>query len=121
MVAPYSPCLMTSDLGPRVRIFAGGQDEAVLSGEQFGFAVVDEKDIDFLQCFQQFGALDVDPEIHGVAADQRHFRHFAAHVELQLGHDVGEEEKFGIFVGGGNFGDEVFKDVEVGEFGLAPR
>ena len=105
-------------LGAEGEDFAGGEDEAVFSGEEFGFAVVDEENIDFLQCFQQLGALDVDPEIHGVAADQGDARHFAAHVELHLGHDVGEEEVFGIFVGGGNFGDEVFKDVEVGEFGL---
>ena len=92
MVAPYSPCLMTSALGPRVRIFRAARTR-LFSGEQLGFAVVDQQNIDFLQGFQEFGALDVDPEIHGVAADQGYARHLAAHVELQLGLNVGEEEK----------------------------
>jgi hypothetical protein len=104
--------------GAEGKNLSGGKDQAVLAGEELGFAIIDEKDIDFLQCFEQFGALDVNPEIHGVAADESYSGHFAAHVELQFGLDVGEEENLGVCVSGRNLGGEVFKNIEVGEISL---
>ena len=108
-------------LGAEGEDFAGGEDEAVVAGQEFGFAVVDEENIDFLQCFEQLGALDVDPEIHGVAADQLDARHLAAHVELQLGMILARNRNLESSYAAGILGMKVFEDVEVGEFGLAPR
>jgi len=103
------------DLGAHVHDDGGGLFEVRFAGEHAGFAVVDEEEVPALEGFEQGGAGDVDPEIHGVAAGEAGLLHLVADAFLEGGLDVAEEEVGGVFVGGGEFGVEVGEDVEVGD------
>ena len=117
-VAPYSPCLTTSDARAESHDGARGLHEVVVAGEHARFGVVDEQDVEALENFEQRGAMVLDPVVHGVAGDELDVGHGFADAALQDGIDVGEEEEFGVGVGGGNFGLEGGEDVELGVVGL---
>src|SRR5580704_5977236 len=85
------------------------------ASQHFRFGIVDEKNIDELQRFTQFGERAFDPVIHGVAAGQAYAAHLAPHIGLQGRLNVGKEKKFGVFVLFWNARLKALENVKIGK------
>ena len=94
--APYSPCLITTRLGPCARIqrparwmFQSPDSSRASLSLTIRMSTRREQ-------LEQRRLLALDPVVHRVAHDQRGPAHLVEHAELQLGIDVAEEEELGV-------------------------
>src|SRR5205823_5664301 len=97
---------------------ARGPRQAAVIRQYFGLGVIDQQNVDDLECLQQFAAGTIDPEIHGVAAGEAHLIHFQSYGALQTWIDIAQKKKFRIRVLLRNMRLELFEDVQVREIGF---
>ncbi len=88
-VAPYSPCLTTSDARAHLHHGASGKNKVVVACEHARFCVVDEEDVEPLQDFKERGLVVLDPVIHGVAGYKFGLRRGFTNSPLKNRIDVG--------------------------------
>ena len=92
IVAPYSPCLMTSALGPRASTFCAARGKLVSPPNAFAsVSLISSTSTTLRVSSNSQGA--VDPVIHGIAPGQGRTLHVPAYRRLQIGMDVGQEQK----------------------------
>src|SRR6185312_14714844 len=89
-------------LRPHGQNLFGGANEIRVARQQMGFAVVDQQGVKSLEHAGQVFGLAIDPEVHGVAADELGAGHFGAHLGLKHRIDVGEEEVVRVLILDGN-------------------
>ena len=80
-------------LGAESQDILGGFVGIFGAGEEFGFGVVDEQDIQTFKDLEKVVAVVVDPVIHSVAAGEFGVGHGVVDALLEDGIDVGEEEE----------------------------
>ncbi len=114
MVAPYSPCLMTSARGPISITLRAARGRLLSSASILASPSLISRTSTPLQHLAQILAVAADPVVHGVAADQLHLLHAVAHARLQHRIDVGEKQIVGVVVFGGNLRLKRLENVELG-------
>ena len=110
---PYSPCLAITTRGPsssalRAARTRFGSSVSCLSSESLSTRQSTSAIVS-----QQRLVRDVDPEVHRVHRDEPRGRALLAHVALQVGLDVAQEQHLGVARGGRELRLEVLEDVEV--------
>ena len=93
---------------------AGGAHEVRLVGELLELAVVEDHAVDAVDGADQRLVRDVDPQVHRVQRNEARVGALLAHLALEVGLDVGEEEDVGGRGGVRQRRLEVLEDVEVG-------
>ena len=101
IVAPYSPCLMTSACGPMARTFWAARSRLGSPASILTSASLIRQYVDQLQGFDQVRTRALDPVIHGVAAGETNSVHLLPHRGLQSGMDIAKKQEFRVRVFGG--------------------
>ena len=81
------------DTGTERLDFFAGFDQAGFLGQFARLAVIEDEHVDPLEEVEQRGLGDIDPEVHCVGDDKLRFFHLVEDLQLQVGRDVGEEDK----------------------------
>lgn len=97
---------------------AGGAEEVGLIGELRCLGIVQNEQIDPGKKFEQAGASDIDPEVHGVGDDELGFSHLIEHEVLEVGGNVAEEDEGEFLLSGRKFRFKIGKNVELGRKGV---
>ena len=111
---PYSPCLAITTRGPRSSAACAARIRFGSSVSCLSSASLRTRQSTSRDRRQQRLVRDVDPQVHRVHRDEARGRALLAHLALQLGLDVGEEDDLGRARGVRELRLEVLEHVEVG-------
>ena len=110
---PVLPLLGDHDPRPEPERRAAGADEVRLVRELLELAVVEHQAVHRGERAAQGRLRDLDPQVHRVHGHEAGARALLAHLPLQVGLDVGQEQDVGVARRRGQLGLEVLEHVEV--------
>ena len=106
------------DAGPLGDEGSPGRREALLARQGPGLLVVQDEEIETGDHLPEGVALDVDPEIHGVARHEGRLLDLIEHLHLQIRIDVGQKDELRPLEQSGQVGPKVLEDVQLRVQGL---